>query len=189
MLCHDGRRCRPLPSEGRHADFAACTDEEIGLLRYLRGLYNQHVSVQRVLSGNCIGDLYAFAAQAAAGSEKATEPGWLAGADDRDAAISDVGLAGSDPHAVRALELFAQLLGAEAGNIALRGLASGGVVIGGGIPPKINPAGLAQRLAGRPLPREGPVRWMHALPVRVALGPKAALLGAAHHATISKDNR
>jgi glucokinase len=108
---------------------------------------------------------------------------------DRNAAISRAGLEGSDPAAVHALELFAEILGAEAGNLALRGFATGGVVIGGGIPPKILPAlqqpGLVQRFRAK----GRFAAWMNSLSVRVALEPRAALLGAAHHAASHKDPR
>ena len=59
-LYHDGACYQALPSEGGHADFAPTTDEEIDLLRFLRGKYGDHVSNERILSGNGIADLYAF---------------------------------------------------------------------------------------------------------------------------------
>jgi glucokinase len=180
-LFHDGARYRALPSEGGHADFAPTSDEEIELLRYLRGRYNDHVSVERVLSGNGIGDLYAFARHGAA------EPAWLASADDKNAAISDAGLAGTDPIAAHAIDLFAQALGAEAGNLALRSVATGGVVIGGGIPPKLLPALQRGSLALRFNAKGRFSTWTRALSVRVALDPKMALLGAARHAALTKD--
>lgn len=174
----DGRY-RALPSEGGHADFAPSTDEEIELLRFLRGKYGSHVSNERVLSGDGIGDLYDFvrAARGAGGPD----PAHLGGPD-RNAAISAAALAGSDPDCVRALALFTALLGAEASSHALRTLATGGVVIGGGIPPKILPllraGGLVERFGDK-----GRFRgWARARAVRVILEPRAALLGAAHHA-------
>ncbi|HEY3802394.1 MAG TPA: glucokinase [Kofleriaceae bacterium] len=179
VLYHDGTRYQALPSEGGHADFAPTTDDEIELWRFLRDKYGGHVSVERVLSGNGIADLYDFCARASA----------KAYAGDRNAAISDAGLAGSDPCAVRALQLFAQILGAEAGNMALRALATGGVVIGGGIPPKILPALVRGELLARLCDKGRFAPWLRTLSVRVVLDPKAALLGAAHHAATTKDYR
>ena len=108
---------------------------------------------------------------------------------DRNAVISRVALDGRDPACVRALEMFAEILGAEAGNLALRGLATGGVVIGGGIPPKILPALQHGRLIDRFNAKGRFARWTRTLSVRVALEPRAALFGAAHHASTYKDPR
>ena len=178
-LYHDGTAYQALPSEGGHADFAPTTDEQVELWRYLHARYDGHVSVERVLSGNGIADLYAFAAK----GEARTYPG------DRNAAIAAAGLSRVDPAATRALELFAEILGAECGNLALRTMATGGVVIGGGIPPKI----LAMLQRGPLLERFAAkgrfATWLRTLSVRVVLDPKAALLGAAHHAANLKDSR
>jgi glucokinase len=74
LLVSERGRYRALPSEGGHADFAPTTEEEIDLLRYLRKLYNGHVSYERVLSGDGIGDLYNFVRLTTGGKE----PTWLA---------------------------------------------------------------------------------------------------------------
>ena len=174
---------RALPSEGGHADFAPGSDDEIALWRYLRGLYGAHVSYERVLSGAGIGDLYDFVRQ----TTGATEPAWPTG--DRNAAISHAALDGRDPTAVRALEMFVEILGGEAGNHALRGLATGGVVLGGGIPPKILPALQHPRFLDRLTAKGRFAAWTRTLSVRVALEPRAALFGAAHHAVTHKDAR
>jgi glucokinase len=176
-LYHDGTRYQALPSEGGHADLPVTTDDEIELLRFLRGKYGDHVSVERVLSGNGVADLYDFYKGAQ------SYPG------DRNAAISEAGLAGTDPSATRAVELFAQILGAECGNLALRHLATGGVVIGGGIPPKLLPVLQRGRLIERFNAKGRFADWLRARSVRVVLDPKAALLGAAHHASTTKDDR
>jgi glucokinase len=184
LLVFDHSRYRALPSEGGHADFAPGNDDEIALLRYLHGLYGDHVSYERVLSGAGLGDLYGFVR---AGSG-AAEPAWLTAelaAGDRNAAISRAALAHRDPACVRALELFTEILGAEAGNLALRGLATGGVVIGGGIPPKILPALQQRRLIDRFNAKGRFATWTRGLAVRVTLEPRAALFGAAHHARIA----
>jgi glucokinase len=188
LLVHDGVRYRALPSEGGHADFAPGTDDEIALLHYLRGLHGAHVSYERVLSGAGIGDLYGFV-RARAGT---AEPAWLTAelaAGDRNAVVSHVALAGRDPACVRALDMFVEILGAEAGNLALRGLATSGVVIGGGIPPKILPALQHRRFLDRFTAKGRFSAWAAGLGVRVTLEPRAALFGAAHHAATHKDAR
>jgi len=179
ILLSDGVRYRALPTEAGHADFAPGTDEEIELFRFLRGRYGDHVSVERVLSGDGIGDLYDFVRAARGATEP--EPPAL-GQGDRNAAISRAALDGSAPDAAHALALFAAILGAEAGNLALRSLATGGVVIGGGIPPKILPLLQTGALIDRFNAKGRFARWTRTLAVRVMLEPRAALLGAANHA-------
>jgi len=188
LLVSDGRHHRALPSEGGHADYAPGTDDEIELLRYLRGVHGPHVSYERVLSGAGIGDLYSFVRT----TTGAAEPAWLTAeiaAGDRNAVVSRVALDHRDPAAVRALDMFVEALGAEAGNLALRGLAHGGVVIGGGIPPKILPALQQPRFLERFRAKGRFTAWMRGVGVRVTLEPRAALFGAAHHAAIHKDAR
>ena len=186
MLVSDGVRYVALASEGGHADFAPGTDEEVELWRFLRTRYGNHVSVERVLSGNGLGDLYEFSRS----KSGIPEPEWLAreiGAGDRNAVVSKAALAKTDPVCVRALEMFAAILGAEAGNHALRGLATGGVVIGGGIPPKIVPALQSGALLARFNDKGRFSKWTRTLSVRVSLEPKSALYGAAHYAATRKD--
>jgi glucokinase len=179
LLVSDGVRYIAQPSEGGHADFAPGTDEELELWKFLRAKYGAHVSYERVLSGNGLGDLYEFC-RARAG---VAEPAWLTAeiaAGDRNEVVSISALAGKDPVCVRALEMFVEVLGAECGNLALRGLALGGVVIGGGIPPKILPAlawpGFLARFNGK----GRFATWTRALPVRVSTEPRASLYGAVH---------
>ena len=179
LLVSDGARYVALPSEGGHADFAPGTDEEVELWRYLRGKYGTHISYERVLSGNGLGDLYGFCRERSG----VAEPAWLTAemaAGDRNAVVTTVALAGKDPACVRALEMFVAILGAEAGNLALRGLAVGGVVVGGGIPPKILAALAQPPFLARFNEKGRFATWTRALSVRVSLEPKAALYGAVH---------
>ncbi len=190
ILVSDGQRYRALASEGGHADFAPTTDEEIELLRFLRARYGGHVSYERVLSGDGIGDLYDFARKQAG----TPEPAWLAkdiATGDRYAVVSKAALASmagqhqGDAVCAHALELFVAVLGAVAGNLALRVMATGGVVIGGGIPAKILPALHGDTFKARFNDKGRFTTWTRGLCVRVALEPRAALLGAAHHAATS----
>jgi glucokinase len=124
------------------------------------------VSVERVLSG--------------AGLEAIHE--YLGGPRLSAEAIAEAGLAGRDPPCREALAMYAAMLGAEAGNVALRTLARGGVIIGGGIAPKILPAlkTAAFRRAYADKGRMAPL--VSSIPLVVALEPRAALMGAARHA-------
>jgi glucokinase len=181
MLFRDGARWRPIASEGGHADFAPRNEREIALLQHLRAkLGGGHVSWERVLSGNGIGNVYAFLRD----TGHASEPPWLAerlAAGDPNAAIAEAGLAGTDALCAEALATFAAVLGAEAGNLALRTVASAGVILGGGIPPKLLPAlrGGGFLAAFREKGRFSD--WLSRVPVRVALEPRAPLIGAAHY--------
>jgi glucokinase len=178
LLVHDGGRYVALASESGHADWAPGTDEELELWKFMRDRHGAHVSVERLLCGNGIGDLYDYHRR------DARE---LAYDGDRNAAITKAAQDGSDPHAARALAHFCELLAAEAGNVALRALASGGVVLGGGIPPRIVSVLRTPRFLERFHAKGRFSGWMKTLGVRVALEPRAALLGAAHYVTTSKD--
>jgi glucokinase len=180
ILVWEGTGYRPVPSEGGHTDFAPRNDLEIELLRYLMAKYG-HVSCERVLTGPGLVNIYNFLKE----SSYATEPQWLAGrlaaAEDRAAIIGQTALAGESELCVKALDIFVAVLGAEAGNLALKVMATGGVYLGGGIPPKI----LKKLEDGTFLTaflskgRLSPV--LTQIPVRVIMNERAALLGAAHY--------
>ena len=97
-------------------------------------------------------------------------------------AITQAAIAKTDPACVRAIELFVAVLGAEAGNLALRGLSTGGVMLAGGIPPRILSALAAPAFLERFNAKGRFSKWTRALPVRVSLEPRAALLGAVYTA-------
>jgi glucokinase len=185
LLVSDGERYVALPTESGHADFAPGTEEEVELWRFLRGLYGNHVSYERVLSGNGLGDLYGFCRKRSG----AAEPGWLTtelASGDFNAVVAQVALAHRDPACEHALEMFVSILGAEAGNLALRGLALGGIMLGGGIPPKILPALQSGAFLARFHAKGRFETWARSLFVRVSLDPKAALHGAVHYVVTSK---
>jgi glucokinase len=180
-LYDDSRDHHPSASEGGHGDFAPTDERQIDLLRYLIKKFG-HVSYERVVSGPGIANIYGFLRD----SVRLEEPDWLkqkiSAAEDASVVISQEGLAGSSAICVQALNLFASVYGAEAGNLALRGKASGGVYIGGGIAPKI-----LAKLKDGPFMRafldKGRYReLLSAMPVRVILNDHAALQGAAYYA-------
>ncbi|HEX7599042.1 MAG TPA: glucokinase [Polyangia bacterium] len=177
LLHFDGQKFHAIPSEGGHTDFAPRTDDEIVLLRHLRTALAGHISYERILSGAGIGNLYRCLRTEAT----TREPDWLVEdlqRGDPNAAISAAALAKRDPVCVQALKMFCAVLGAEAGNLALKGLTTGGVIIGGGIAPKILPA-LKEGAFLAALADKGRFSgWAKTLPVRVALNPRAPLIGA-----------
>jgi glucokinase len=180
----DGREAA-LPSEGGHTDFAPRDATQRGLLAWLQRQY-EHVSYERVCSGHGIPNLYHYLRARTGIAEPAWLTAALAAADDPTPVIADAGLRGACPVSRRTLSLFAAILGAEAGNLALRTLATGGVFVGGGIPPKLRPV-----LRGRAF-REGYLRKgvmsdvVARFPVHLILEPRAALLGAARYAAAAR---
>lgn len=182
-LYWNGRRFQPIASEGGHSDFAPRSEQEVELWRFLSRRFDGHVSYERVLSGAGIGNLYDFLCE----SESDPEPEWLAAefakSEDRIPVISKAGLDETDARCVRTLDLFSEIYGAEAGNVALNSLAVGGVFVGGGIAPKILPALLRDDAFLRGFYAKGRFTdFMSQFHVSVSLNPKAALLGAAYFA-------
>jgi glucokinase len=181
LLIWDGKKHRPIPSEGGHCDFAARSNREIALLEYLRNTLKGRVSWERVVSGLGIKNIYAFLRDV----EKINEPGWLHDrilSEDPNAVISQCAEDGSSSLCFETMKIFSGAYGAESGNIALKVLATGGIYLGGGIAPKIlqtlrNGTFLQAFLdKGRLSP------LLQSIPVRVILDDTCALLGAAAYA-------
>ena len=181
LLIWDGQKHRPIASEGGHADFAARSNREIALLEYLRATLKGRVSWERVVSGLGIKNIYAFLRDV----EKISEPGWLHDrmlTEDPNAVIGQCAEDGSSSLCFETMKIFAGAYGAEAGNIALQVLATGGMYLGGGIAPKIlktlkNGAFIQAFIdKGRLSP------LVESVPVRVILDDTCALLGAAAYA-------
>jgi glucokinase len=184
-LFWDGERYRAIASEGGHSDFAPRNDLEIDLLRFLLGRYSR-VSYERAVSGPGLYSLYEFFRS----RTSEAEPAWLAREireGDPSAAVSQAALSGKDKTAGRSLETFVSLYGAEAGNLALKLLATGGLFVGGGIAPKIldwlkrGPFLDAFMTKGRYTP------LLKNIPVSVVLNDKTALLGAGHFAVLEQE--
>ena len=177
MLVWDGQRLVPSATEGGHADFAARDDLEVELLQFLRARFGR-VSWERVLSGNGLGNLYDFFRQAKGVDESAENTETIAADHDRNAGIAALGIAGKSAAASRALELFASIYGAEAGNLALKTLALGGVYVCGNIASHMIPVldGGAFRRAFQDKGRFGSV--MEKIPIAVVLDSDVGLAGA-----------
>ena len=186
FLYWDGRDHHPLASEGGHTDFAPRTDQEVALFLALRKRFNGHVSYERILSGPGFENIYAYLRESKLQSESPAVAKEIAEArashGDPSPIITQHALAETDPLCVATVDLFCEIYGAAAGNMALLSVAIGGVYIGGGIAPKI-------------LPALKKASFMHAfcdkgrfhdlvlsIPVYVALNPQTGLQGAAHYA-------
>ena len=182
FLVWDGSRYRACPSEGGHVGFAPTNRLEAELLQYLRDRRRfDHVSYERVCSGLGIPTIYAFLKDQGHGEEPAWLGDRLAAADDPAPIIVSAALdkEGVSELCIATVKMFVSILGAEAGNLALKVLATGGVYVGGGIPPRILPA-LEDGRFMEAFVRKGRMSvHLARMPVKIILNPKAALLGAA----------
>src|SRR5262249_33208190 len=155
---------------------------EIDLLRYLLGRFG-HASWERVVSGPGLLNIFDFLRDTGRGEA----PAWLTDemeGKDPSAVISQAALEGKSELCVQALDLFISCFGAEAGNLALKFLATGGVFVGGGIAPKIIQKLKGQAFIGAFAEKGRFKHLLEAVPVRVILNDKAALFGAARYAAL-----
>jgi len=178
----DDNRYRPHASEGAHTDFGPMTPRQIQLLRYLWARF-EHVSYELVCSGIGIPNLYTYYK----GGGYAEEPEWLAEelaqVEDPTPVIVNAALdeGRSCELCTLTLDTFVSILGAEAGNLALKVMATGGVYLGGGIPPRILPA-LEQGEFLQAFHNKGRHSGlMERMPVNVILNPEVAILGVASY--------
>ena len=178
LLHNMNGRFVPSASEGGHADFSARTPRELALVQELSRTYGR-VDVERVVSGPGLVNLFRFT-HAATTLETACR---VIGRDfdpaELPAMITRNALDGRCEQCGEALEMFVEAYGAEAGNLALRSVATAGVYIGGGIAPKILPALESGAFMEAFLAKEPMTDLLRTLPVTVIMNPAAGLLGAA----------
>ncbi len=173
----EDRKMRPFASEGGHCDFAPNGQIQFELLQYLHQKFN-HVSCERVLSGQGLHNIYDFLRD----QNKYPEPAWLAEllkSGDPPAIISEHGLKGETPICVEALNIFTDIYGAEAGNLALKLMATGGIYIGGGIAPKMIAKLKEPRFLQAFLEKGRLQSVLETIQIKVIMNDKTALLGAA----------
>jgi glucokinase len=164
---------QPVPTEAGHADFAARTDRELELVRMLRERYGR-AEVEQVISGQGLLNLFRFTHR---GGECTVVQDLSA--PDAPALVSQAALSGRCQFCVEALRMFVSAYGAEAGNLALRTMATAGVFIGGGIARKILPAMISGTFMDAFLAKEPLTGLVAKIPVHVILNEEAGLLGAA----------
>ena len=167
-----------LASEGGHTDFGPRNPFEIGLLRYLMDRFD-HVSYERICSGIGLPNLYGYIWEthlagrpqsAAEACHKAPEPTRV---------IIQKAMSGESDLCAEALHAFVSILGAEAGNLALKVMASGGIYLGGGIPPRILPKLKDGTFMASFVNKGRFAKMLSQWPVYVILKSDTALLGAA----------
>ena len=181
ILVWNGKMHIPMASEGGHCDFSARSEIEIDLLRYLQRTLKGRVSFERVVSGLGLNNIYTFLRD----EKGMEEPAWLKERmlhEDPNIAIAELGEAGTVELCARTLDMFASAYGAEAGNLALKVLAVGGMYLGGGIAPKL----LKKMKDGTFMKAFADKGRLSDLlihtPVRIILEPRCALMGAAAYA-------
>src|ERR1700724_33274 len=186
-LFWDGSRHQVFACEGGHCDFGPQGDLQIELLRFLQARFG-HVSYERVLSGPGLVNVYEFLRGRGCGKESAEFSAALTKGDPA-AVISRAALDATENLAVQALDLWIAVYGAEAANLALKAMATGGLFLAGGISPKIlakltGPAFLQSFFnKGRLRP------LVEAVPVQVVVNQNAGLLGAARCASVQRTQR
>jgi glucokinase len=164
---------QPVPTEAGHADFAARTDRELELVRMLRERYGR-AEVEQVISGQGLLNLHRFTHR---GGECEIVPDLESPV--APALVSQAALGGRCQSCAEALRMFASAYGAEAGNLALRTMATAGVYVGGGIARKILPALTNGDFIAAFRAKEPLNALVAQIPVHVILKDEAGLLGAA----------
>lgn len=183
-LYWDGKSYRPFATEGGHCDFAPRSDTDIEFYQYLRKKYD-FVSWERIVSGPGIYNIYQFLRDI----KKREEPGWLARElqqEDPAAVISNAALEKKQPLCVETMELFVSYLAHESTNLVLKHKATGGLFIGGGIPPRILPFLKEGIFYHSFIQCDRMEELVSAIPVKVILNDKTALLGAAYYGAFSR---
>lgn len=182
-LFWDGSRHLVFACEGGHTDFAPQGELQIELLRFLEARFG-HVSYERVLSGPGLVNVYEFLRDRGSHEKESPElAGEMKNADPA-ATISRAAMDGSSALAAKALDLWIEIYGAEASNLALKVMATGGLFLTGGISPKILPK-LKQPVFMQAFLNKGRLRpLVESIPVQVVTNEKAGLLGAARCAAV-----
>ncbi len=175
-------RYRAYATEGGHADFAPVNAVHVEMLGYLRGKFKQ-VAVEHVAAGVGIPNIYEFLKV----SGRAQEPAWLAGematAEDPTRIIVENAMEAKPGSEIcqQTIEIFVTALAGEAGSLALQLGATGGVYLGGGIPPRILPAFERYGFMGTFQAKIGYEYYLERFPVKIILHPEPGLLGAAEY--------
>lgn len=180
MAC-DGSQYHIIATEGGHSDFAPRNEQEIALLSFMLAKYPEHVSYERLVSGEGLVNIYRFLEQSGAYIADATIEKQLL-EQDAAAVIGEIGVAGGDGLCTEAVRLFCRLYGAEAGNLALKCLPYAGVYLAGGIAAKLLPVLTTGHFMDSFLAKGRCRKLLQGLSVKVCIEPEVALLGALDYA-------
>jgi glucokinase len=180
VLFYQQGRYHVIPSEGGHTDFGPTNLFQIELLRYLLGKFN-HVSYERICSGMGLPLIYQYLKENRYAQELPKVARALRKADDATPIIVEAAMSGECELCIAALDTFVSILGAEAGNLALKVMAIGGIYLGGGIPPRILSKLKDGTLMAAFVHKGRFADTLAQIPVYVILNPRTALLGAGAH--------
>jgi glucokinase len=180
VLFWDGGGYRASASEGGHTDFGPRNPIEIELLEYLLKRF-PHISYERIVSGPGLMNIYQFMKE----TGRAEEPGWLSekmAVGDPSAEITEAALSGRSKLCVETVDLFVSIYAAEAGNLALKAMATGGIFLGGGIAPRMIPKLSDGSFMKAFIDKGRYAALLRCIPVRIILNETVGLLGAARYA-------
>lgn len=181
ILYFDGKDYFPIATEGGHCDFAPITSQQDELLKWSRDRFKGHVSVERIVSGMGISTIYDFLVDTNF-APQADFMSSLTKNDDKSAMISKGALEFNDKLCKETMKLFCEIYAQEAANLALKSMSVGGILIGGGIAPKILPLLKSELFINTFFSKGRFEELLRGMKVRVSLNDKTALIGSARYA-------
>ncbi|MBC9933311.1 glucokinase [Chitinophaga qingshengii] len=184
-LYWDGKHHHPFPTEGGHGDFAPRTELDISLLRYLQEKY-EIASWERVISGPGIVTIYQFLRDIKEMEVPSALAAEMAAGDDA-AVISKAAMEGKVAICVKTMELFVRYLARESCNLVLKMKSTGGLFLGGGIPPKIARLLETGEFFHHYMQGDRMAELLTSVPIHIVNNDKSALWGAAYYAGLLAD--
>ena len=185
-LFWDGKYLRPMPSEGGHSEFAPRTDVEFELVKFLQKTYGEIIIWERLVSGPAIYKIYEFLRDVKGYEEQAWLTQKLAEAKDKSAVISETAMSGLCTTCVLAMEMLVDFMARRANNMVLNYKATGGLILAGGIPPRIYNFINKDKIEESFLKCDEMEPLLAGIPIYLNLNSKTALYGAAYYGAFSE---
>jgi len=186
FLFWDGKYLRPMPSEGGHSEFAPRTDVEFELVKFLQKTYGEIIVWERLVSGPAIYKIYEFLRDVKGYEEQAWLTQKLAEAKDKSAVISETAMSGLCTTCVLAMEMLVDFMARRANNMVLNYKATGGLILAGGIPPRIYNFVNKDKIEESFLKCDEMEPLLAGIPIYLNLNSKTALYGAAYYGAFSE---
>ena len=185
-LFWDGEYLRPMPSEGGHSEFAPRTEVEFELVKFLQKTYGEIIVWERLVSGPAIYKIYEFLRDVKGYEEQAWLTQKLAEAKDKSAVISETAMSGLCTTCVLAMEMLVDFMARRANNMVLNYKATGGLILAGGIPPRIYNFINKEKIEESFLKCDEMEPLLAGIPIYLNLNSKTALYGAAYYGAFSE---
>ena len=185
-LFWDGKYLRPMPSEGGHSEFAPRTDVEFELVKFLQKTYGEIIVWERLVSGPAIYKIYEFLRDVKGYEEQAWLTQKLAEAKDKSAVISETAMSGLCTTCVLAMEMLVDFMARRANNMVLNYKATGGLILAGGIPPRIYNFINKDKIEESFLKCDEMEPLLAGIPIYLNLNSKTAMYGAAYYGAFSE---